>query len=363
MTFKTGAEYRVFSGEGDADRLMGFGCDILVRDESCLISNTAFTKSSRMLGDNPQRSIIIELFNPWDRDNKAYQHSISGEWEFIRIGWKQAVEEERTTQEYVMEQKKELTPLEFDVLYNSIFPDESEDSIFSLKSIIAAEEREYTFEEDLQRIERLLEKAHKLKDSKVRELKEELKKYTRIIACDPADKGVDQTVIDWGTKYENKYQLVGAYSENKSDQMKIVGKVMEKARDFIGTRVKGLIAYDRVGIGTGALSRTKELIKEKGSKNIHVIGCHFGEASIKKDHYQNKKAENYFRLQSLFKEGMISIPKNIGKLKSQLMAMKWSLTSSAKRRIDDPKEYSPDWGDALVYFCWLDNSPLSFGFI
>jgi hypothetical protein len=363
MTFKTGAEYRVFSGEGDADRLMGFGCDILVRDEACLLSSTAYTKSSRMLGDNPENSIIIELYNPWDRDNKAYQHVIGGEWETIQVGWETAVKEGRTTEQYVEEQRKELTALEFDVLYNSKFPDESEDSIFSLKDIRNAEERTYTFEEDLQSIERLLEHKNKLKESKYRELQEEVKKYTRIIACDPADKGKDQTVIWWGTKYENKYQLVGSYSENKSDQMEIVGKIIKTAEEFIGTKVKGIIGYDRVGIGTGALSRTKEVVKEKGYKNISVQGYHFGEASTKKDLFQNKKAENYFRLQSLFREGMISIPKDTGKLKTQLMAMKWSLTSSSKRKIEDPDDYSPDWADALVYLCWQDNVALSFAFV
>ena len=145
MTFTTGAEYRVFSGEGDADRLMGFGCDILIRDEACLINRTAYMKSSRMLGDNPDEAIVIELYNPWDTDNKAYEHSLNPEWDVIRIGWKQAVREGRTTEKFVMQQKKDLLPLEFTVLYESKFPDQSEDSLFSLKWIKNAEEKTFNF--------------------------------------------------------------------------------------------------------------------------------------------------------------------------------------------------------------------------
>ena len=362
MTFSSGAEYRVYSAEGDANRLMGFGADITIRDESCLIAATADAKILRMLGDNPEEGMSVELYNPWDRDNSTFKHTLDPKWKKIQIGFEQGIREGRTTAEFIAEQRKELTPLEFTVLWKSEFPDESEDSLFNLKKIEMAENRKFDFLKQMTGYEEIIRKFNKHTEAEVDEAKREIKKYKKIISCDPADKGLDETVMYWGVQYENKYQLVGAYSEPKSEQMKLSGTIVLKAMEFIGRISPGRIFIDRIGIGAGALSRVKEVLSQKGYNNIFVTGAHFGEAAIKKDHFINKKAENYFRLVSLINEGLISLEK-FPKLKSQMMLMKWELTSSAKRKIVDPENDSPDWCDALVYFVWRDNSALAFGFV
>lgn len=361
MKFNTGAEYRVFSAEGDADRVMGFGADVVVRDESCLIPAVADAKISRMLGDNPEEGMMVELYNPWERDNSTYEHTLNPDYEKIQIGWEQGVREGRITKEFVMEQKKEITPLEFTVLWESKFPSESEDSVFNLEHIGRAESNSFGFEKELQELEKKLEEKHKYKESEVRGFEEEIKKYTRIVSCDPADKGLDETVMFWGTKKFNKFQLIGWFDEPKSEQMIIAGRVVERAMNFVGRRVKGIINLDRIGIGAGALSRIKEVLRNKGYKNISVIGAHYGEAAIKKDHFLNKKAENFFRLQSIFVNDFIDIPV-IHKLRTQLMNMKWEMTSAAKRKIIDPDK-SPDWADALVYLVWVDKVAFAFDFL
>jgi len=370
MTFTTGAEYRVFSGEGDADRLMGFGCDILVRDEACLINRAAYTKSSRMLGDNPEDAVEIELYNPWTTDNKAYEHTLDPEWHVIQIGWRQAVEEGRTTKKFVMQQKKDLMPLEFTVLYESKFPEQSEDSLFSMEWIKSAELVNFDFyntQIELRKQMALLKKQQRQMGEteflmRMRPFQEELAKYINIVACDPAEKGLDETVIMWGIEYENRIQVVGTYSEAKSEPMQVVGKIVDIATSFIPPDVKGKINIDRIGIGSGPLSRLKEVIhKERELKNIRVQGCHYGESAMKKDIFHNKKAENYFRLRDLFRDGMMDVPEN-RKIRVQLVAEKWKRTSSNKKIIEDPEDNSPDWGDALVYLVWQDKTGLHYGF-
>jgi len=368
MTFNTGAEYRVFSGEGDAGRLMGFGCDILIRDEACLISRAAYTKSSRMLGDNPEDSIIIELYNPWDTDNVAYEHTLDPKWEVIQIGWEQAVAEGRTTKGFVDQQRGDFMPLEFTVLYESKFPDQPEDSLFSLKWVTASEELTLKLDESLAK---LLEEIRILKTQvtqmgegqyriKTKELKEELYKYTKIVACDPAEKGKDETVIYWGIKYINQFQVIGKYNEAKSDPMRVVGKCISIAEDFIEPEVNGKINIDRIGIGSGPLSRIKEVLREKKMTNVIAYGCHYGEKAMKSDIFQNKKAENWFSLADIMREGLIDIPV-IKKLRTQLLSEKWERTSANKKKVVDPDD-SPDWGDGLVYFVWRDKAGLLFGF-
>ena len=369
MTFKTGTEYRVFSGEGDADRLMGFGCDILIRDEACLINRAAYTKSSRMLGDNPEEAIEIELYNPWNRDNKAFEHTMDPEWEVIQIDWRQAVEEGRTTKKFVEQQRKDLMPLDFTVLYESKFPDQSDDSLFSLEWINMAEKTKYNFQDKLIAIVeeiRGLEKIRKTMGeseyvSRKRNLYTKLSEYKKIISCDPAEMGKDETVIYWGIEWENKYQICGYYNEAKSDPMRVVGKIIEIAETFIEKEVTGRINIDRIGIGSGPLSRLKEVISEKGMKNITVVGCHFGEKAMKSDIFLNKKAENYFRLADIMRENMIDFPE-LHKIRNQLVAEKWERTSANKKKIIDPENDSPDYADCMVYFVWQDNQGLSFGF-
>ena len=366
MTFTDGSEYRVFSAEGEANRLMGFGVGIkdgmgiIIKDEACLIPRNANSKINRMMGNNPEDCILIELYNPWERDNVAFDHTLDPEFDKIHIGWKQAVAEGRTTQKFVDDQRKELTPLEFTVLYDSLFPEESEDSLFNLKRIKEAEERKYHFEEELKAIEHKLSEPHKYTESEIKTAKINLQRYRRIVACDPADKGLDESVIFWGTEKENKFQLVGYYSEPKSEPMELVGRIVARSEKFIGRKVQGLIKIDRIGIGSGSFSRLKEVIHEKNYRNIKVLGCHYGETAMKKDYYLNKKAENYFRLQAIFNEGMISILE-LRKLKTQLIAMKWEHTSSNKKKIIDPDK-SPDWSDCLVYFVWKDRTGLSYAF-
>ncbi|MDI3476913.1 MAG: Terminase large subunit, T4likevirus-type, N-terminal [Thermoanaerobacterium sp.] len=368
MTFKNGCEYRVISAHGQGFAAMGHGGDLIVMDEAALISREAYAKITRMLGDDPENSTLVELYNPWDRDTKAFDHSINPSFERIRITWRDGVREGRTTEEFIEEQKKDITPIEFTVLYESEFPEESEDSLYSLKSIETAETISFGFEKEINELLNKIEIAKKQNETEYIKFKKELDRYKKIISCDPADKGLDFSVIMWGIAKDNKFfEVLGIYSEPKTESMNLVGKIIAKAKEFIGRDIKGEIKIDKIGIGTGAESRLKEIKNEENLENIRVVGCHYGESAMNKDIYLNKKAENNFRLRKLFEEKQISLSKlknnpNYHKLKTELLSMKWEITSNEKRKIIDP-EKSPDFNDALVYFVWKDKKELTFDFI
>ncbi len=359
ITFKNEDELITLSAEGKADRLMGHGGDLVIVDEECKIPHEIYrSKISRMLGDS-EDSIYIGIGNPWNRDNQMFEHWMDPTYKKIHVDYKIALKEGRVSKEFIEEQRKLLTPLEFQILYKAEFPEESEDSLFNLRKIEQAENRVFGFADKIKSLLEKLNEPHKHTELEIRKIKDELKKYKKIISCDPADKGIDESVIYWGTQYENKYELEGYYSEPKSESMNLVGKIINIAEREV-KEITGEIRIDRIGIGTGPLSRLKEVIKEKNIKNIKVTGPHFGEKAMKDDHFINKKAENYFRLQSLFNDGLISIPK-MSKLKSQLMAMRWELNSSGKKKIIDPDK-SPDYADCLTFFIWRDKSEFAFSF-
>ena len=338
QTFKNGCLYRVFTAHDEADTLMGYGLGneggILVIDEACQIKNEAYAKIMRMLGDNPDKTILVELYNPWKRDCKAFEHSIDPAFRKYHINWEIALSEGRTTLEFIESQRKDMTSLEFEVLYNSNFPLESEDAIFNLGKINEAIEKgKIIFEAN-----------------------------TRIISCDVADKGLDKTVIMIGkrNKDTNDYLVEEIYSEDKSENVNIAGKInnlIVRSRHF--ERI--IVNIDTIGVGTGVVSMVKEFVKNS-RLHVEVNGCHYGERPIDQpERFHNIKAEAFFRLQNMFDSKKIGIIDN-KQLTKELLAMKWKFSSTNKIIIEDPDK-SPDFADCLVYFVWKPKKLYQGGYL
>jgi len=371
LTFKNGCEYRIISAHGKGFAAMGHGGDLIIMDEAALISREAYAKIVRMLGDDPEDAVLIELYNPWDRNTKAFDHSESPRFDRIQIGWEIGVAEGRTTQAFIDEMAEEFggkETIEFLVLYDSRFPDESKDSIHSLKMIKYAEEISFNFLQELAELRaKLLDDD--LKPDEINDVKEEIAKFIKIVSCDPADQGIDETVIMWGIQKGNRKEYLGIYSEPKSDPMMLTGKILHISKRFIGRSVRGLIKIDVIGIGSGPVSRCKEVLGEWDLTNIRVISCHSGQTAINNEEFKNKKAENNFRLRDCFNDRLISLkqikekhPKEFHKFKLQMLSMKWKYTSTATKIIVDPDK-SPDYNDAAVYFGWEDKSTMVWGFV
>lgn len=369
MTFRNGCEYRVVTAHGKGFTAMGHGGDLIIMDEAAMISRESYAKIVRMLGDDPENAMLVELYNPWDRDTKAFDHSISPLYLRIQIGYKIGIEEGRITKEFVMEMKGDMTPLEFCVLYLSKFPDEAEDSLHSLAKIEAAEKLFFNFEDELKYIVSKLEHPDRLRKSELEAFKHDLVRYKMIISCDPADMGLDFSVVKWGIERDGAlFEPYGVWHEPKSDPMELVGKLIKRAKEYIDPMVQGEIKIDRIGIGSGSLSRLKEIKGEQNLNNLKIIGCHNGEDAINKIEFRNKKAENNFRLKALFAEGQVALgylaqSPDYQRIKTELLSMKWKMTSAEKKIIVDPEEKSPDFNDALVYFIWKDKKALNYSFL
>jgi hypothetical protein len=348
-----------------ADGVLVHNC---IMDEAALVSRESYAKIMRMLGDDAENAVFVELFNPWDRDTKAYDHSISPRFERIQISYEVGLKEGRITEDFVEEMRGDMTPLEFTVLYESRFPDESEDSLHSLKHISRAEELCFGFLDEVNKILGKLEKKKELSESEFNFLVSELKRYDFRVSCDPADKGLDFTVMFWGiVKDKQFYEILGVWSEAKSESMSVVGKIVKKVQEFVPKGAFGSVYVDKIGIGTGTESRLREIKNELGLEHIRVVGCHYGEGAVRGNEFQNKKAENHFRCRDLFVEGRVSLKalvkdKDYVRVKSELLSMKWEITSTAKKKIVDPDK-SPDFNDGVVYFVWLDRKELVADFI
>lgn len=311
ITFKNGSEIRILSAEGKGERLMGFGADVVVEDESALISDEVYRlRITRMLGDNPD-SIYISIGNPFP-GNHFEENYKNSDWKKYKIDYKTALKEGRTTGQWIEEQRRILTPMEFAILYEAEFPEESEDALFRWAWINLAKER-------------------KFEDFEVN------KKY---LGCDIAEAGVDWTVITSiiETK-DKKYIVTDIKNWHKSDTMVTAGYITKVDDKF----KSDIIKVDAIGVGKGVYDRLKELKKP-------VIPIKVGmTATRESERFLNQKSQFYWKLRTLFEEGRISIPSNHN-LINELRKMKYELTSAGKIKIIDPNK-SPDFADSLMLGC------------
>jgi len=367
QTFKNGMEYAIFSVEGDANRVMGIGGDVIVREEDALISREADIKIIRMLGDNPENGMQINLMNPWDVDTTAYDDWTSPDFFNIHVSWQVALKEGRTTQAFIDEMRRRNPPLAFTVLYDSKFPGKGEDSIFDMEWIDKCMKNNFSLWDDYQKLKKQYNAVANVNPVNASQLLKKLGNYKFIISDDPADKGLDLTVDWWGINYGNQYQIVGEYDEAVSDNMAISSQLFKISDDNGGATH---LHIDSLGLGTGVVSRSRQIKKERG-QNIVIKECSFGANALDEKVFDSAKSENYFRLRDIIKEGRIDLPglddSVMGgaarKLRSELMKMKWDQFGTRKRtRIIDP-EKSPDFADALVYFVWKDKREFSYSFL
>lgn len=291
-------------------------------DESCLIEAEVYrSRISRMLGDNPN-SVLVELSNPWNRNNHFYEHWISPLFYKIHVGFEIALKEGRITEDFLQEQKDELTPLEFQVLYHSDFPDEAEDQLIAYSQIQKATKRYL-----------------------------DPKQGRLMISCDVADKGLDKTVIMVIREFEGHYVVLDIFSEDKSENIQVSARLLEMQRKWNC----GEIFIDCIGIGAGVLSA----VKSEAPSYCKVNGCHFGVSASNKRRFRNKKAEMYFKLKKLFEEDRISIPDH-PQLIRELSTMGWEQDLTGRIKIVDPPQKSPDFADCLCYGIWDSFSGRSY---
>ena len=159
------------------------------------------------------------------------------------------------------------------------------------------------------------------------------------LSCDVARFGSDMTVI-MGRK---GYKTAVLKTSSKKSTMETVGHIAS-----LYEREKALcVKVDVIGVGGGVCDRLREL------RGINVIDCDNAGKSHNNNFF-NARAENYWELRRLFKEGLISIEDNKF-LREELTSIKYKYHSSGKIMIESKEEIrkrlkrSPDFADALMY--------------
>jgi len=305
ITFNNMSTIEIFSAQGEAERLMGIGGDLIIVDESALVSDEVFrTRILRMLGDNPD-SILIEIGNPIHL-NHFYEHWNDKNFYKIHISWQDCVREGRLTKEFVEEQKRNLTEWEFKMLYDAEFVDVGEENIFRVSWIERAKNNNFIFDK---------------------------KEY--ICGVDVARYGKDETVITILSTDGERYKIEKIINFTKSDITTICGTLINLNKQYNFKH----IVVDDVGIGAGVTDFLRE-------QNINVYPFNAGSKPYNPQRFDNLKSETVWRLKDLFENNLIQIMEN-KKLILQLLAWKLKITSLGKIKIVDPDD-SPDYADSLM---------------
>ena len=320
MTFKNGCLIQTLSAEGDGQRLMGWGLgneggDLIVDELAEIKRDVVYTKILRMMDDNPEKSNFIGLYNSWSKDSAAYDMEVSGDFKVIHIPWTQGVEEGRTNEDYILSKKKLLTKTQFQVLYEAIFPDETDDALIPYSDLKKSRE------------ELNLEENHEY-----------------LLGCDIAAFGIDKTVLTVVKHYleSDLYKIEEIQDFGKKDTMYTTGRIIELINKYNPSSIN----IDTIGIGQGVYDR----LTEQGFK---VSDIKVGRASLTNPKlYLNQKSEMYDSIRLLFENNKIYNIDN-QKLFSELSVMTKEFTSSGKMKIIDP-EKSPDYADSFA-LCLFDG--------
>ena len=319
--------------------IMGFGGDLIISDESALIPDEIYSKILRMLGGNLERSKIVKIGNPFNR-NHFYKSHRNKRYYLIHIDYKQAIAEGRLTQEFVDEMRADMPPEDFKVLYEVRFPDRN-----SINSIFTRMHWEKLLSNHV-RIEKEIKKATAEDSVILQKFSEEEEDpeedieetYEPLLyaGLDVAGRGPDKSVLTllevsvYGViiKSQEEVNITDTYQMALYVHEKINGKVQA-------------IGIDSIGIGIGVGDHMENISNREYTVHRYIAG-----SKPERKFYDNRKTELLFTLRQLIEEEKASLDEPIGQLETDLLGYDKE-RKIGKLKSSDPED-SPDYGDSVL---------------
>lgn len=312
IDFVDGKRFSVFSAADDAERIMGFGADIVVAEECDLIPEEAWPKILRMLGDDPDGGTLIMQGNPWRKGGRFYKALRNPKYKVIQIGWERGVREGRITEAFVQEMRAEMPPALFRVFYDSQFPDASTGQLIPWEHIErAADTRPPRF----------------------------IGSPGERFGLDVAEGGADFSVL-------SKLRFTGRGREQVGvsdwqQQWAEADTMATAARAAAFMPPGATVVVDVVGVGKGVADRLRQL-------GFAILEYRGGDAAEEKERFRNRVSEGYWTLRVALEEDRLRIPDE-PMLKAQLGQPTWS-ADSGRIGVDKAPEgaKSPDRADSIM---------------
>lgn len=172
----------------------------------------------------------------------------------------------------------------------------------------------------------------------------------RILACDPARDGDDETCI--GLRVGGRYRTI--HREGKSDLMQLASRLRKLCHEYQCEQIR----VDGDGLGAGVVDR----LREWGEPVVEMRGGH---KAMEDEDYANTRAEWHFALRDRFESAQIDIDPFDLELQEQLRQLRSNgFDAKGRLRMETKEQYkkrvgrSPDDSDTLLYaFAPVDLYP------
>jgi hypothetical protein len=319
---------------------MGFGAEIVIMDEACLISDNSEATVFRMIAGKGPKAFYCKIGNPFysESPNSHFKESWEDVFTYARIfiDYERAIKEGRYTKEFIEQAK--LKPL-FDVLFKCEFPGVMEVDKDGFRKLVKADNIKYgaTIENILEGINREKKKHGKLL-------------VRPKLGCDVGGGGdLNVRTIRWRT-------MAAVTGTNQSnDTMVNVGDIRGDMERF--SIAPEDVNIDDIGIGRGVCDRLKEL-------GFQVNAVNAGEtAETDRDKFANQKAEMCWKAKAwLESDGNILDERREW---DQLTWLKYKVMSDSriqmepKEKLKERTKKSPDFAESF-YLTFAEGDFIGF---
>ena len=304
------------------DKAIGIGGDLVILDESALISDKNYSVARRMLAES-KTAKLVEISNPHQANHfkeTMYDEQVYRIW----INDKVAIQEGRLDEHKVARAKARMSKRSVMVFFDCKFPPKgSEDSFYSV--------------EDLE----LMKTKQKITDS-----------WFDVVGVDVARGGKDETVIIYAKKKvinEDKnrfaFRIMRVQRFKHKRTMETAGELVAQLKSRFKNPLDVPIGIDVTGVGGGVFDRLDEL-------GYNVVEWISSSKPMKAKSYHNQKSEWIDILRQNTLDGRVEIP--FDEVRDQIGEWIESRDSSGKLWIKDPAD-SPDLADATLIAFWVDN--------
>jgi len=301
------------SGQG----AIGLGGDLIILDESALISDENYATVRRMLAESSHTK-LVEISNP-HRKRHFYDSMNNPEVFTVWIDTDDAIEEGRFNIEDVQRAKRGMGKRAIKVFFDCEFVDELENGFFT-EDLIAS-----TLSVPI------------------------LNRGIRVMGIDVARSGGDRIVYAIGRRRGDRFTIDDYIIENtgsaKIPVTHVAGKALAIAKDLKIV----YIGVDVLGLGAGVF----DILDENGEFEVEEFIAS-AQADNKKT-YANRKAEVADNFRQDMGAGFVSLPKHDG-LYRDLSGYAEEFDSQGRVKLADPAD-SPDIGDATLIAYSIAKEP------
>ncbi len=295
----------------DGTSIRGFTGDTVVLEEAEGIKDSIVNEVIMPMIGSKKNGQVIKIGTGKGKNHfweSAYGRD--SEYKLFCYDWTYPVKEGQITKEFVEEQRKNLTELEFSTEYEAKFIEDA-DCYFKWELIQSCVE-EY----------------------RIPELKIPHHDYT--LGVDIAGEGEDESVFISLLTHGGGYRVVAIDNYEKNKPREIVGKVKELDGKYGYMK----ILLDKTGMGDGPTDWLKEQVGVYD--DFRVDGIRFN--------IQNKM-DMFSHLKKLMEQGKLKLP-NHKKLIYQLADFRYELTSNGQMKLHHSERGHDDYPDALALACW-----------